>query len=71
MSKPTTCENCSLTWTRDHNVKDIVLCPLHAAAPALLAALEHIAEICDTHTPALHPLRDIARAAIAQAKETK
>ena len=37
---PKTCDDCSLTWDRQHNPKDIVLCPLHATAPALLEALE-------------------------------
>ena len=78
MSKHKTCDNCSLTWTRDHNVKDIVLCPLHAAAPVLLAALEAVTP----HLPHLGPIfdnpdlecgpdcpRHRADAAIAQAKD--
>ena len=36
----TTCDNCEVSWDRQHNIKDIVLCPLHAAAPELLKALE-------------------------------
>lgn len=36
---PKTCDDCSLTWDRKSNPKDIVLCPLHQAAPALLSAL--------------------------------
>ena len=39
MHTPKTCDDCTLTWDRKHNVKDIVLCPLHAAAPKLLEAL--------------------------------
>ena len=35
-----TCDDCSLTWDRKGNVKDIVPCKLHASAPALLEALE-------------------------------
>ncbi len=31
---------CGLTWDRQHNVKTIQFCPLHAAAPAMLEALE-------------------------------
>ncbi len=37
---PRTCDDCGVTWDRKHNLKDIVLCPLHAAAPELLEALE-------------------------------
>ena len=42
MSAPKTCDNCTLTWDRKNNVKDIVLCPLHRDAPDLLAALKEI-----------------------------
>ena len=76
MSKQT-CDNCSVTWTRDHNVKDIILCPLHAAAPDLLAAMESfelypcVGESCRTEYPAGLCPGCHARAAIAQAKETK
>lgn len=34
----------------------------------LTDALERIEDICDTRTPALHPLRDIARAALGKLK---
>ena len=37
----------------------------------LLAALEHIEEICDTRESALHPIRDIARDAIKKANNTQ
>lgn len=37
---PKTCDDCHVTWDRKYNVKDIVLCPLHKSAPALLEALE-------------------------------
>lgn len=40
MHTPKTCDDCTLTWDRKNNVKDIVLCPLHRAAPKLLEALE-------------------------------
>lgn len=77
MSKPKTCVNCTLTWTREHNVKDVVLCPLHASAPDLLAALERIQQRCTGS--ALYGLtikevvmiESLAGAAIAKAQETK
>lgn len=42
MHTPKTCDDCTLTWDHKHNVKDIVLCPLHRSAPKLLEALEKI-----------------------------
>ncbi len=46
-SKQHTPEGCHLTWDRKNNVKDIVLCPMHAAAPELLEALRQIADLWD------------------------
>ncbi len=40
----TTCDDCNPLWDRKLNVKSIQLCPLHAAAPELLKALEVAAE---------------------------
>ena len=57
-----TCSDCSLTWDRTYSPKDIVLCPLHAAAPKLLAALESIAEHGDEGS------RTVAREALREAK---
>jgi hypothetical protein len=68
-----TCDDCEVNWDRKGNVKDIVLCPLHAAAPDLLAALEHVnttldniigdSELLETYLPLL--LQDV-RTAIAK-----
>ena len=81
MSKQT-CDTCSVTWDRKMNLKDILLCPLHAAAPDLLAALEQLVQRC-AEPPVttglemtgnggmIELLTREARALIAQAKETK
>lgn len=41
---------------------------LEALNAQLLEALKRIEEICDTQTSGLHPIRDIARAAIQAAE---
>ena len=38
MHTPNICEACSVTWARRGRIKHVLLCPLHAAAPDLLAA---------------------------------
>ena len=55
--KQSTCDDCSLSWDRKFNVKDIVLCPLHAAAPDLLAALEEATEALEwaSGAPSFNP----------------
>ena len=58
MRPPKICDNCSVSWTRDHNVKDIVLCRLHATAPALLAALERLAPVSCQAEAYASPLYD-------------
>jgi len=62
MIKAKTCDNCSVTWDHKMNLKDIVLCPLHHAAPELLAALEGLvskpAPFCETIAGAVCPYCD-------------
>ena len=68
----TGCENC------EHDISGITFCPMHAAAPALLKALEHVRttldntigdnELLETYLPPL--LLDV-RDAIKLAKEGK
>ena len=72
---PKTCDDCSLTWDRKGNVKDIMLCPFHRATPALLEALEKIHFEVDgayLGRPAsaanIRYIEGLARAAIKQAK---
>lgn len=48
MSTQKTCDDCTLTWDRQNNVKDIVLCPKHAATDDLLAALKQAADDINT-----------------------
>jgi hypothetical protein len=57
MTKRRTCDDCNPLWDRKLNVKAIQLCPLHAAAPALLEALE-------AALPLLHISPDITEEAI-------
>lgn len=65
-----TCDDCSLTWDRRGNVKDVVLCPLHAAAAQLLEALERmrlwVLSDCDINE--VNSIMHQARAAITAAK---
>ena len=56
-----TCDDCEVNWDRKGNVKTVVLCPLHTAAPALLEALE-------TLTPPNWSLNDPLRRKYANAR---
>ena len=67
MSKHT-CDNCSVTWDRKMNLKDIVLCPFHTAAPDLLAAREKFTVNDLSDERVRYGLLIGARAAIARAK---
>ena len=66
---------CQVVITNHYDPPDygsrIIYCPTHAAAPALLAALEEIANYRSRPNDLyeLGRLREVARAAIAQAKE--
>lgn len=66
MSATTTCKDCKPTVPPFVNWDDapVRVCPLHAAAPAMLAALEHI--LSDEYPT--HEAIEEARAAIAQAR---
>jgi hypothetical protein len=50
--KRRTCDDCNPLWDRKLNVKAIQLCPLHAAAPKLLEALEGLREDLQTRLDA-------------------
>ena len=63
----TPCRNCNITYDA-HAEERITFCPLHAAAPELLAALK---KAIARHTDfAWAPWTDEARAAIAKAEPT-
>ncbi len=50
---------------------DITYCPLHAAAPALLEALEDLLSVLPPVSDAVVARRDKARIIVAQAKGTR
>jgi hypothetical protein len=79
MTKRRTCDDCNPLWDRKLNVKAIQLCPLHAAAPALLSALEHCASAIAVNLEGTSPetegtfwfsAYDEARAAIEAANKS-
>ena len=59
-------------FPKDRGAARLLYCPLHAAAPALRAALEHLLdchhERCDGKPGESCPHPNTARAALAQAK---
>jgi len=71
MTRTETCNDCSPRVNHALSVKTIRLCTLHAAAPALLTALEEAVEWRDKHDSYMlpGPWFFTARAAIEEARK--